>query len=136
MDKKAVIYAKARAKAYLEKNILHKAMRIYKLILKKVPDDYDSNNNLGIIYAETFMPVDAFRHFFRAIAAQKVKGEAWINMGVVFERFGKLNEAKIAYETAFLLKGTEEAAKDKIEKIGTVKKSLISFVQSASDLVL
>ena len=47
------------ALANIEKNNLEKAAEIYKKILKKYPDNFDANFNLGTIFAKKIQILDS-----------------------------------------------------------------------------
>ncbi|CAG9311078.1 unnamed protein product [Blepharisma stoltei] len=91
-------------------------------------NSYSNLCRLGIRYAEAYMPCDAFQCFIKAIHLGLDRGEAWINLGILYEIFDQYDQARKAYLEAKKIRSTMSLGRLMLKKVGTLKKKDLKFV--------
>lgn len=91
---------------YLEKNEYKEAIRQYEAIIHS-GDDYigynnlfEVHNNLGVAYDSAGLCSEAIEQYLAAIKIKPDSPDAYHNLGLVYERLGRVAEAKKAFEQA------------------------------------
>ncbi|CAG9323420.1 unnamed protein product [Blepharisma stoltei] len=102
-------------------------MQSLRLVGGRTGNTYPGLCRLGIKYANGFMPYDAFQCFVKAIKLNQERGEAWINLGILYEIFDQFDQARAAYKEAESIEDTENIGKQMASLIGVRKKKDLQF---------
>mmetsp|Transcript_7395 Transcript_7395/g.7258 ORF Transcript_7395/g.7258 Transcript_7395/m.7258 type:complete len:181 (+) Transcript_7395:42-584(+) len=102
-------------------------MQSLKLVGGKTGNTYSSLCRLGIKFANSFMAYEAFQCFVKAIKINQERGEAWINLGILYEIFDQLDQARAAYKEAESIEDTVNIGKLMTSRIGLMKKKDLEF---------
>src|SRR5437016_13094256 len=76
------------------------AENAYRAILQIDPQQADALHLLGLVYHETNRPNLALDCMHRAVRAKPNFAQAYFNLGVLCQKYGKLAEAAASYQQA------------------------------------
>ncbi|CAG9315387.1 unnamed protein product [Blepharisma stoltei] len=108
------------AMSNLQKNKFEVASEYFEKILKKNSYDFSACCSYGILKAKQSKQSEAVQLLFKADQAG-TKAEAWLNLGVLYEQCGQIEDAIVAYQKALTLKNYELIAQERINNAGTGK---------------
>lgn len=107
----------------LEKNgSLQDAQNIARRALRALPDAPSIHFHLGNILGKLERYSEAEKHFLVAIDADKLNGNYWGNLGVLYHRWKRVDDAHRAYRRALELNPTLEQTQQNLAKLIKLKK--------------
>ncbi|BCK86730.1 lipopolysaccharide assembly protein B [Sideroxyarcus emersonii] len=89
-----------QAVAFHQEGKLEEAGRLYREILKIVPDHPEANHNLGVLAVQSNLPADGLLHFVAALEADPARRQYWLSYIDALFSAGLVEAAKQVLELA------------------------------------
>ncbi|CAG9336037.1 unnamed protein product [Blepharisma stoltei] len=106
------------AMSHLQKNSIQNSSEFFEKILKNNQNDFHACCSYGILLAKEGKNAEALQILLKADQAS-VKGEFWINVGILYEQSKQNDDAIQAYQRALAIKSYELIAQERINEIGS-----------------
>jgi len=116
----------------LKENNLHEAEKIFKLLVKKYPNNSEINHFLGITFQLLNKINEAIIYYKNSIKIDPNFSEAHKNLGNMFYKLGKINEAEISYKKSLELDPNLNEAKINL-KVVLGQKKVVNWVSKNKD---
>ena len=122
------------ALAYVEKNNLEKASNIYKKILKKFPDNFDANFNLGTIFARTNKLEKSVELLEKAASINPNMEKIYNNLGLIYLNLGDEKKALDRIQKAININPNSSIAYNHLglihSNLGNINEAINSYSKS------
>jgi len=122
------------ALANIEKNNLEKASNLYKKILKKYPDNFDANFNLGTIFAKNNKLEKSVELLEKAVSINPNNEKIFNNLGLIYLNLGDNEKALETIKKAININPNSPIAYNHLgliySNLGNINEAINSYLKS------